>query len=130
MSTKLRVKQLSKVSGALFTCLWLVACTVAWERSTSSGGNYSAEATGIATETAKVSRLSRKCTQLAENLADASIKERVTRTRPTNRIMKKAEQEAAVVWDDEGCPDRALPLIAYGVSKIALQNKIARESNR
>lgn len=122
MSTKLRAARLSKISISIFVCLWAAACSLAWEKSTSSGGDYDAEAKQIAKEVAVANKLSTRCEAVARELAAASIRERVTRYRPTNRIMSERENRAIITWNESSCPDRALVGIAYGVSKVALQD--------
>lgn len=95
------------------------AVYTAWSGSTSAGGDYDDEVRAVVSEVAKATPLTPLCRTVALRLARYAVAGKVTEYRPTGRLWKGREDEAAGIWEAARCPTRALVGLAYGTSRIA-----------
>jgi len=100
---------------ALAAAGWLAACSAAWRGSTAAGGDVSYVAEAVGSVVAETSRLRPRCRELATRLLEAGMRVRIAAGRPTVPMLRAREDDALAGWESAGCPDRALPAIAYGV---------------
>lgn len=102
----------------MWVSLWFLACSIAWNGSSLSGGEHSKDAIELAILIGQNNYLNKRCVIKAAELAEASIKVQFASYRPTIRYLRNREKMAIDKWHDAGCPDRAVPGISYGVKKI------------
>jgi len=100
---------------ALAAAGWLAACSAAWRGSTASGGDVSHAAEAVGSAVADATRLRPLCRDLATRLVEAGMRVRIAAGRPTVPMLRSREADALADWELARCPDRALPVIAYGV---------------
>lgn len=100
---------------ALAVAAWIAACSAAWRGGASSGGELADIAAAVGTSVAAAASLSEPCRELATRIVDAGMRVRIAAGRPTVPLLREMENELLSDWESTRCPDRALPLIAYGV---------------
>lgn len=114
--------------AAALMAAWLSACAVAWDGSAASGGDAAGRADAVAYRVSRAFRLTPGCTALARGLAEASIRAKAARMRPTARLLKEREDRALDAYAAERCPAKALVGIAFGAAEAVRAAEEARSA--
>ncbi len=92
---------------------------IAWQGSTSSGGDKKDAASTIMIQIAENTQLTYLCRKIGEELVDAAIGRQIAQLRPTVDLLKKKEGRISQAWFDAQCPVGPLVSISYGATQFA-----------
>ena len=119
MSTHFNISNKISSKGALTTGVLILFSIMAWQGSTSSGGERTTAVNEIMKHVVKNDKLTHLCQKIGEELIDASIRRQISKLRPTAKIWKKQETKVSAVWISAQCPVAPLATISYGAIRFA-----------
>lgn len=126
MSTYFDFSEIISLKGILASLILTLISVIAWQGSTSSGGDKLAASNSIMREVLQHNRMSYICHDIGIELISTSISMQISKLRPTAILWKKKEARIAEEWFSEKCPVKALLPISYGATVYAQKDAMRR----